>query len=81
MTPLEITLVSTIIPFLVALTAWLRAEVATRTAKAAKITASSSGVTAALAIARTNRLVPPAFPQGGVPVRPDLGPDNPDKNN
>ena len=47
MTPLEITLVSTIIPFLIALTAWLRAEVANKAAKVANTTAQNAGLAAA----------------------------------
>ena len=46
MTPLEISLVSAIIPLLIALTAWLRAEVANRTSKAAAANADTAVKTA-----------------------------------
>ncbi len=75
MTPLEISLITALVPFIVALTAWLRAELAHRTAASAAGVASRASTAAITAIARTNRLVPPGFPQGGVPVRPDLPPD------
>jgi hypothetical protein len=69
-------LVSGLVPFLVALTAWLRAEVANRASRAATTNSVAASANARLAVARTNVLIPPAFPQGGVPVRPDLPPDN-----
>jgi len=51
MTPLEISLVSAIIPLIIALTAWLRAEVANRTSKAATANAVAA-VKTSIATAR-----------------------------
>ena len=55
MTPLEISLVSAIIPLLIALTAWLRAELANSAAKAANLKATGAVASArqASAVAST----------------------------
>jgi hypothetical protein len=50
-------------------------------ANAANKNSVAATANAKLALVRTSRLTGPAFPQGGVPVRPDLPPDNSDKNN
>ena len=70
MTPTEIAILAGAVPFLAALTAWLRAEVANRSAKAAN----------AAVVAHTAATAPVPGTVTTTQTR-SVAPDNPDKNN